>query len=390
MAAARLIRNMATRGFASRDKVLFTPGPLTTSPTVKQAMLRDLGSRDIEFVTTVKDIRRELVSIGDLPAADFTAIPMQGSGTFAVESVITTFVPRQNHKLLVISNGAYGSRLESIAKTLGLSYVHLQYPETQWPNLDEVASTLQAHPDITNVACVHCETSSGIVNPVEKIGKLVQKHAPKALMFVDAMSSFGGVPLDIKNNNIHFVVSSANKCIQGVPGFGFVLAHKDRLLSCAGQSRSLSLDLVAQFKGLEQEGQFRFTPPTHVLLAFKQAMKELAEEGGVGARSARYQLNKATLQKGMDAYGFKELLTPEVSSYIITTYHFPKHPAFKFSEFYSRLNEKNFVIYPGKVTKADCFRVGSIGHLFPSDVEGLLAAIGQVCADMGISLPLKE
>lgn len=353
-------------------------------------MLRDLGSRDIEFINTVKTIRKDLVDLGKLSQAEWTAIPVQGSGTFCVESVITTFVPRGPHKLLILSNGAYGARLEAIAKTLGLTYVHLTYPETNWPNLAEIEQTLKAHPDITNVACVHCETSSGVVNPVEKIADIVKTHAPRALVFVDAMSSFGGVPLDIANSNIHFVVSSANKCIQGVPGFGFILANKEKLLACAGQSRSLSLDLVAQFKGLDTEGQFRFTPPTHALLAFRQAMRELAEEGGIEARCARYQKNKAVLQEGMGKYGFTELLSPEVSSYVITTYHFPKHPNFKFSEFYGRLNDKGFVIYPGKVTKADCFRIGSIGNLFPADVQGLLGAIGETCAEMGISLPLKE
>ena len=373
-----------------RDKILFTPGPLSTSLSVKQAMLRDLGSRDIEFIETVKEIRCSLVALGNLPSSQFTAIPMQGSGTFAVESVITSYVPKVNGKLFIVSNGSYGLRIEQIAKTLGLNIVHLNYPETQWPNLDEVEEVLKSQKDITNVACVHCETSSGIINPVEKIGLLAQKHNPTATVFVDAMSSFGGVPLDIANSNIHFVVSSANKCIQGVPGFGFILAHKERLLACAGQSRSLSLDLVAQYKGLENEGQFRFTPPTHSLLAFRQAMRELVEEGGIEARSRRYQHNKAVLQKGMEQFGFKELLSPEVSSYVITTYLFPSHPNFKFNEFYQRLNQKNFVIYPGKVTKADCFRIGSIGHLFPTDVEGLLGAIRDVCADMGVSLPLDK
>lgn len=373
-----------------RDKILFTPGPLSTSLSVKQAMLRDLGSRDIEFINTVKEIRQNLVGMAKLDPALFTAIPMQGSGTFAVESVITTYVPKTNGKLFVINNGAYGSRIEQIAKTLGVNVVVLKYAETQWPDLQQVEQVLREHKDITNVACVHCETSSGIINPVEQIGALVGRHNPGAHMFVDAMSSFGGVPLDIAGNNIHFVVSSANKCIQGVPGFGFILAHKERLLACAGQSRSLSLDLVAQFKGLDAEGQFRFTPPTHALLAFRQAMRELEEEGGIAARSQRYQRNKAVLQKGMAEMGFRELLSPEVSSYVITTYHFPAHPAFSFADFYRRLNEKNFVIYPGKVTQADCFRIGSIGHLFPADVEGLLAAIRAVCADMGIALPLKQ
>lgn len=353
-------------------------------------MLRDLGSRDIEFINTVKSVRKSLVDLGNLSHADYTAIPMQGSGTFAVESVITTFVPKANGKLLIVSNGSYGSRIESIAKTLSLNYVHLKYPETQWPNLAEVEQTLKTDKAITNVACVHCETSSGIINPVEKIGALAKLHNPAASVFVDAMSSFGGVPIDIANNNIHFVVSSANKCIQGVPGFGFILAHRERLSQCAGQSRSLSLDLVQQLAGLDKEGQFRFTPPTHALLAFRTALDELQAEGGVPARAARYSNNKKVLQEGMTAMGFKELLSPEVSSYIITTYHFPAHPNFDFTQFYARLNDKGFVIYPGKVTQADCFRIGSIGHLFEADVRGLLGAITEVCHDMKIPLPVSS
>lgn len=353
-------------------------------------MLRDLGSRDIEFVNTVKFVRSGLLALGNLSNDEYTAIPMQGSGTFAVESVITTFVPRKGGKLLLISNGSYGSRIELIAKTLGIDLVHLKYAETEHPDLAAVEDVLKKDKTITNVACVHCETSSGIINPVEAIGQIVKKHNPAASYFVDAMSSFGGVPLDLKAGNIHFLVSSANKCIQGVPGFGFVLADRARLAKCAGQSRSLSLDLVGQVAGLDNDGQFRFTPPTHSLLAFATALRELNAEGGVSARAERYKTNKAVLQKGMTEMGFRELLSPAVSSYIITTYHFPADPRFVFSQFYSRLSDKGFVIYPGKVTQADCFRIGSIGALTPENVKALLQAVREVCADMGVKLPLAK
>jgi len=368
-----------------KHKLLFTPGPLTTSDTVKQAMMRDLGSRDAEFLELIRRIRRRLLELGKVADGDYEAVLMQGSGTFAVESVISSILPRDG-KLLVLVNGAYGHRMAKIARTLDIPTVTLVFPEARPVNPAEARHALMLDRAITHVGTIHCETSTGIMNPVREIGSIVRELG--RVFLVDAMSSFGGVPTDLAANRIDFLVSSANKCIQGVPGFGFVLARRDLLISAEGRARSLSLDLVAQWKGLESDGQFRFTPPTHALLAFWQALQELEAEGGVTARAARFAANHQVLVEGMRELGFDAYLAPEHQSSIITSFRFPAHPRFNFKEFYQRLNEQGFVIYPGKVSDADCFRIGTIGHLFPDDVRAVIAAIRRALDAMGIDLPL--
>ena len=355
-----------------KDKILFTPGPLTTSHTVKQAMLRDLGSRDVEFICLIKEIRQKLVEIGQGAADQYTAILMQGSGTFGLEAVVSSTVPPDG-KLLVIINGAYGKRIAKMAAILKVQTVQMEFPENQKPDRGRVESALKADPGITNVVVVHCETNTGIINPIEEIGAVVRRAGAK--YFVDAMSSFGAVPLNLADCNIDYLVSSANKCIEGVPGFSVILAKISSLKETKGYTRTLSLDLLDQYEGLEKNGQFRFTPPTHALVAFRQALAELDAEGGVAGRAARYRANHETLVAGMREMGFKEYLPPEDQGYIITPFFYPDDPKFTFKEFYEKLNARDYVIYPGKVTNADCFRIGNIGRIFESDVRDLLAVI---------------
>jgi 2-aminoethylphosphonate-pyruvate transaminase len=365
------------------QKLLFTPGPLTTSRTVKEAMLRDLGSRDATFIATVRGIRESLLEIAGVAGKGYEAILMQGSGTFGIEAVIGSVTP-PNGAWLIIINGAYGRRMAQIATVLGIAYIPLTFPEHRTPDLGVVARALDEHPDITHVAVVHCETTTGILNPVSDIGRLAWKY--KKVYFVDAMSSFGAVPLDMEESAIHYLVSSANKCIEGVPGFSLVVARRDDLLRTKGWARSLSLDLLAQWRGLEEDGQFRFTPPTHALLAFAQALDELHAEGGVHARSLRYRSNHDALVTGMRALGFQEYLDESLQGYVITSFRYPTDPKFDFDVFYTLLNQRGFVIYPGKVSDADCFRIGNIGHITVVDVEALLGAIAAVVHEMGVSL----
>jgi len=366
-----------------KDKVLFTPGPLTTSPTVKQAMLRDLGSRDFAFIETVADIRNRLLAVGQVRKGDYEAVLMQGSGTFSIESVFSAAMPPQG-KALIIVNGAYGKRMVQICKVLKIETIVLEYPENSLPDIKQIEQTLEAEAGAVKlVAIVHCETTTGIINPVQKVGALAKARG--ARYFVDAMSSFGAVPLHIGAAHIDFLVSSANKCIEGVPGFGFVIARKEALLETEGWARSLSLDLLAQWRGLEGNGQFRFTPPTHALLAFHQALLELEQEGGPEGRGGRYFQNYRTLVTGMRALGFKEYLTTDLQGYIITSFLYPADPKWSFEEFYRRLNERDFVIYPGKVSNADCFRIGNIGRVFEADIRALLAAIREVVEEMGFN-----
>ena len=363
-----------------KDKILFTPGPLTTSRTVKQALLRDLGSRDFEFISTVKDIRARLVAMTGAPH-DFETVLMQGSGTFSVEAVLSSCVPPDG-KVLAIVNGAYGKRIVQMLRVLKIDHTIVESAEDQYPDLATIEHALAHDKRINFVAVVHCETTTGIVNPIERIGALAK--AAGAHYFVDAMSSFGAVPVDFNAAHIDYLVSSANKCIEGVPGFGFVIARRDALNTTENYARSLSLDIFAQWKGLERDGQFRFTPPTHALLAFHQALRELEQEGGVEGRAARYRKNYETLVAGMHALGFEEYLPRERQGYIITSFRYLNIKNFSFETFYSALNNKGYVIYPGKVSNADCFRIGNIGRIFESDVSDLLRAIAETLAELGV------
>lgn len=365
----------------SRDKLLFTPGPLSTSETVKRAMLRDLGSRDVEFLALIKNIRHRLLELGQVADGSYEAVLMQGSGTFAIESVLSSLIPR-NGRLLVAINGAYGHRMAKIAAVLDIACETIIFEEATPVHVERVRQTLAENPTITHVGTVHCETSTGILNPVGELGRAVRESG--RIFIVDAMSSFGGIPIDIAGNCIDFLVSSANKCIQGVPGFAFVVARRDLMQAAEGCARSVSLNLLAQWKGLESDGQFRFTPPTHALLAFWQALEELEQEGGIQVRASRYAANQQVLIEGMTKLGFDAYLAPQHQSYIITSFRYPKSPRFNFSVFYRRLSELGFVIYPGKVSDADCFRIGTIGHLFPEDISNLLGAIERVLGQMQI------
>lgn len=368
----------------AKDKTLFTPGPLTTSLSVKQAMLRDIGSRDDALIELLRNIRVRLLTLAGVTREDgYETILMQGSGTFGVESVLASVVPRQG-KLIILTNGAYGERMVRMAAVLQIDATVLRGPESQMPDRQVLRQTLSANRGVTHVAVVHCETTTGILNPIVEIGQIAKEFG--ADYIVDAMSSFGAVPIDVKRACIDYLISSANKCIEGVPGFSFVIARREPLLASEGRARSLSLDLLGQLKGFEDTGQFRFTPPTHVLLAFDQALKELDQEGGVEGRAGRYRRNHEVLLRGMHKLGFRSYLEPALQSYIVTAFHYPDHSNFDFAEFYDRLRDKGMIIYLGKVSQVDSFRIGCIGRIFESDVRALLAAVAETLEEMGVKV----
>jgi 2-aminoethylphosphonate-pyruvate transaminase len=355
--------------------LLLTPGPLSTSPSVRAAMLRDWCTWDETYnLGVVTPIREKLVALAS--AADpnaYTAVLMQGSGTFSVESMIGSTVTR-NGKLLALANGEYGNRLGRIARTLEIETVVHDSGELAPPDLDLLDTALASDTAITHVVCVHTETTTGMLNPLAAIARIVKRH--QRLLLVDSMSAFGGIPMDVADLDIDFLVSSANKCLEGVPGFGFVIAKKSELARCAGRARSVSLDLYDQWQGMEKgHGKWRFTSPTHVVRAFAQALKELDGEGGVVARCARYTENQRRLVHGMETLGFRCLLPPALQSPIITAFHDPVAPGYEFARFYDQLKSRGFVIYPGKVTGLNSFRIGTIGQVFPEDIDRLITAI---------------
>jgi 2-aminoethylphosphonate-pyruvate transaminase len=368
----------------ARDR-LFTPGPINTDASVRNAMLRDMGSRDAAFVEVVRGIRSALLKVAGATAG-YTAVPVQGSGTLAIEAAIGSLIPT-DCRLLVLVNGAYGRRIVSIAQRLGIAVECIESPETEPNDPAAVKARLAAHPEISHVAVVHCETTTGILNPVAEIGGVVA--GPGRRFLVDAMSSFGGISIDVPASNIDCLIASANKCLEGVPGVAFAIARTGWIESSAGLARSLSLDLRAQWQEFERSGQFRFTPPTHVILALAAALDLLEAEGGVAARERRYRGNQRALLAGMTAMGFRPVLRPEVQSPIITAFHSPADPRFDFAELYRRLAARGLLIYPGKLSQIDSFRIGTIGRLVPQDFEDLIDGIRSSLEAMDVALPLR-
>ena len=357
------------------DYLLLTPGPLSTSATVRAAMDRDWCTWDDDYnVGVVTPIREKLVQLATSTRPnEYSCVLMQGSGTFAVESMIGSTIPPDG-KLLVLANGAYGDRLAQIAARLHIRHVVHDCGELERPDLHQLSTALADDAEITHVVLVHNETTTGMMNPLEDIAAIVKQH--NKVLLVDSMSAFGGVPLDIADLGIDYIVSSANKCIQGVPGFGFIVGRISHLKQTQGWARSLSLDLYDQWQGMENgRGKWRYTSPTHVVRAFFQALIELEDEGGIPARHARYTENQRRLVTGMQRLGFRCILPAEYQSPIITGFYNPEHSDYEFRKFYDLLKGQGFVIYPGKVTGIDSFRIGTIGHVFPQDIDRLIVAV---------------
>jgi 2-aminoethylphosphonate-pyruvate transaminase len=363
------------------DPLLLTPGPLTTSASVKQAMVHDWGSRDAGFIAINKMVLEKIVELAGAEGTHVT-VPVQGSGTFAVEAMITTFVPKTG-KLLVLINGAYGQRARKIAEIAGRAVVVHETPEDRPPDLAALDALLSRDPAITHVFAVHCETTSGILNPIDDVARLVAGHQRRLL--VDSMSAFGALEIDARKVPYDALAASSNKCLEGVPGLGFVVCRKTALAECKGNATTLVLDLHDQAEGFAKTGQYRFTPPIHVIVALGKAIEEHAAEGGVAGRGKRYRDNAKVLIDGMRAMGFRTLLGEKLQAPIIITFHMPSDPKFVFQRFYDGLKDRGYVIYPGKLTVADSFRMGCIGRLYPKDMKGALDAVRDVLGEMRVS-----
>ncbi|MCC8432682.1 2-aminoethylphosphonate--pyruvate transaminase [Reyranella aquatilis] len=374
---------MNTKPAASEtgDPLLLTPGPLTTSASVKQAMVHDWGSRDQGFIGINKMVLEKIVELAGGQGTHVT-VPVQGSGTFAVEAMITSFVPKSG-KLLVVINGAYGQRARKIAEIAGRAVATYETPEDTPPDLAKLEAMLVADPAITHVFAVHCETTSGILNPIAELAALVKKQGRRLL--VDSMSAFGAIEIDARTVHYDALAASSNKCLEGVPGLGFVVCRNTALAECKGNATTLVLDLFDQAEGFAKTGQYRFTPPIHVIVALGKAIEEHAAEGGVAGRGKRYRENAKVLIDGMRAMGFQTLLPNDLQAPIIITFHMPTDPKFVFQRFYDGLKDRGYVIYPGKLTVADSFRMGCIGRLYPDHMRGALAAVREVLDEMRVT-----
>ena len=362
------------------EPILLTPGPLTTSRTTKEAMLVDWGSWDNAFNSMTASVCRDLSGIAHA-GETHVCVPLQGSGTFAVEAALGTLVPRDG-KVLVPNNGAYCQRIVRILNYLQRATVVLDFREDEPADPQRIAAALQADPAITHVAQVHCETGTGILNPLPEIAAVVADHGRE--LIVDAMSSFGVIPIDVRRLPFAALVAASGKCLEGVPGMGFVIARRDTLAAAQGNSPSLAMDLHDQWAYMEKTGQWRFTPPTHVVAALRSAIDQYRDEGGQPARLARYTSNCTTLVSGMRSLGFRTFLGDAEQAPIIVTFHAPDGPAYEFAEFYRRVREQGFILYPGKLTTVNTFRVGCIGAIDATTVGRAVAAIASALDGMGV------
>ena len=365
----------------SGDPWLLTPGPLTTSPEVKEAARHDYGSRDRRFIDINRRIRDRLVAIAG-GQGTHVCVPLQGSGTFVVEAMLGTFVPRDG-KVLILANGAYGQRMAKICDVAGRRFAVLETAEDTPVDTRALDRALADDPEATHVAVVHCETTTGVVNPVETIAAICAKHSRGLL--VDAMSAFGALPLDARSTPFDALVAASGKCLESTPGLGFCIARREALDRTGGNAHALSLDLRDQFVSMEKNGQWRFTPPVQTILSLHRALEEFEAEGGVAARGERYGTNLKVLVDGMRRLGFETLLPDAVQAPIIVTFRMPADPRFEFEDFYERMRRRGYVIYPGKLTSAPSFRIGCIGRLGTAEMRGAVAAVQGILEAMGVS-----
>ena len=364
----------------ARDPILLTPGPLTTSLPTKAAMLRDWGSWDSNFNAVTREVREKLLRVVEADGAH-VCVPMQGSGTFAVEAAVNTLVPRDGH-VLVLINGAYGKRMAKLTEMMGRRLSVFETPEDVRTTAEDVDRLLTRDASITHVGLIHCETSTGILNPLEEIATTIARHAKS--LIVDAMSSFGALPIDARTMPFDALIAASGKCVEGPPGMGFVFARRSVLEQCAGRSTSLALDLHDQWTYMEKTTQWRFTPPTHVVVALNAALDQFAAEGGRTARLARYSRNYEMLVNGMAELGFRPFLEPAIQAPIIVTFHAPPDTRYTFREFYDRVRDKGFILYPGKLTQVETFRVGCIGAIGPDEMRHAVNAIRDTMVEMGV------
>ena len=363
-----------------RSPILLTPGPLTTSDKTRAAMLRDWGSWDSDFNQITARIRQQVLRIvhGE---ASHECVPLQGSGTFSVEAAIGTIVPRGGH-VLVPNNGAYCQRIAKICKVLGRRVTTIDYREDQQVLAADVDRTLASDPSITHVALVHCETGTGVLNPLHDIALVVAKHG--CGLIVDAMSSFGAIDIDARKTPFEAVIAASGKCLEGVPGMGFVIVRRSTLEKCEGNSHSLAMDLYDQWVYMGKTTQWRFTPPTHVVAALDEAITQYVEEGGLEARGERYTRNCKALIDGMATLGFRSYLDPAIQAPIIVTFHAPDDPKYEFKTFYQEVKKRGYILYPGKLTQVETFRVGCMGHFGEAGIPGAVEAIADTLKAMGI------
>ena len=364
------------------DQYLLTPGPLTTSRAVKEAMLFDKSPNSPQMVEMVKGIRDYIVELAH-GTGSYECVPVQGSATFGIEATFHTLADRETSHVLIVENGFYGLRLREVIEAIRFKTSRLVLPVTPPVTGEDVAARLDADPSITHVAMCHCDTGTGVLNPLEGVAAVCRERGVK--LVVDAIASFGGFEIDAPALGLEAVIISPNKCFESVPGMAFVLARRESLEAAKGRSPSYVLDLHSQWAFMEEKGWFRTTYPTHVLLAMGKAVELHKAEGGIAPRQERYRSNWRRLVDGLRQRGFQTFMPDEYASPIIATFHDPDDPNYDFATFYAAMERRGFVIFPGRLTSANTFRIGTMGDLTDGDISMVIDAVVESMAEIGVT-----
>ncbi|WP_118988029.1 2-aminoethylphosphonate--pyruvate transaminase [Photorhabdus sp. CRCIA-P01] len=357
---------------------LFTPGPSNTSDRVRAALTCDIGTRTPQMKALTQRLRQQIAEVANC-GGDFSVVPLQGSGTFAVEAMLTSLLPT-GESCLILVNGPYGERMVDICQIYELPH-HVLYTDPLKPiSVTDVVDYLESHPDIASLALIHFETGIGILNPLAALLELAEQRGKS--VFVDSMSAFGLLPISFTSPALQAVAASSNKILHGAPGLGFVIARSSALEQ-PRLRRTLSLNLQAQYHGFQHDGMWRFTPPVQVIAALSCAISEYMQQGGQAARLRRYQQIASRVIGGLAQWGIQPLVTEIYGAPVITTFVLPFSSNVLSARLLSeRLLSYQLVIYPSQVSEVNSFRIGFIGELTDHDVDRLIAAIGEIVSDI--------
>jgi 2-aminoethylphosphonate-pyruvate transaminase len=364
---------------AQNERIILTPGPVTTSAATKRAMLRDFSPNEPDLLALTAEMRQRLLAIVD-GGDRYVCVPLQGVGNTANEATLGTLVPRER-KLLIVSNGFYGERLKQIAGAIGVPFEALELPGTEPASAEQLEAALAADGTVSHVVVCHVDTGTGLLNPLEPLAEVARRRG--VALIVDAIASFGGVPIDARALDLEAVVASPNKWLEGVPGIGLVLLKRAALEQAAGRAHSFCLDLHRQWRSFEHDGRWRFTPPTQATAALVAALRQHTEEGQA-VRLERVRRNWRCLVDGLRALGFKTYLRDEVASPVIATFHAPADPNYDRERFFELMWQRGFVMFRGQLTPEPTFRIGCMGAVDETVMRGVVEAVGAAMAAMGV------
>jgi 2-aminoethylphosphonate-pyruvate transaminase len=361
------------------QRIILTPGPVATSALTRQAMLRDFTPNEPDLLALTAEMRVRLVAM--VHGQDrYVCVPVQGVGNTANEAALGTLVPREK-KLLIVDNGFYGARLQQIAGAIGVPFAALELPWTEPVTGAQLDAALAADPAIGHVVVCHVDTGTGLLNPIEPLAEVARTRG--VALIVDAIASFGGLPIDADALDLEAIVLSPNKWLEGLPGIGLVVAKRTALEAAAGRSHSFCLDLHRQWRGLESDGRWRFTPPAQATAALVAALRQHAKEGQA-ARFERVRRNWRCLVGGLRALGFQTFLRDEVASPVIATFHEPADPNYERERLFELTWQQGFVMFRGRLTREPTFRIGCMGAIDEAVMRQVVRAIETSMAAMGV------